>query len=280
MRILPYLQLMRLHQPTGIWLLLWPCWWGLALAAHPALPPLRLMALFALGAVLMRGAGCIVNDIWDREFDKQVERTKHRPIASGAISVRQALVFLFLLMIPAFAVMFALPPAAWWLAIASLPLVMIYPLMKRITWWPQAFLGLTFNWGALMGWAAVRGQIELPALLLYAAGFFWTLGYDTIYAFQDRSDDIRAGVKSTARILAPYGRWPIFLFFACMLLLLFAAGYHARIGNAFHYGIFILASCLFWQAGQVTPELPSRCKSQFQAHGAFGGVVFLLLMLS
>lgn len=192
-----YFRLMRLHQPVGIWLLLWPCWFSIALASDE-LPSARLLALFALGAIVMRSAGCIINDLCDRDFDKQVERTKDRPLANGELKPSQAIATLFLLLSIAFVIAWALGTKVLFWSILALPLVATYPLMKRITWWPQAFLGLTFNWGALVGWVAVKGQIELPALLLYAGCIFWTIGYDTIYAHQDKADDIKIGVKSTA----------------------------------------------------------------------------------
>ena len=193
----PYLRLMRLDRPIGTWLLLLPAWWSLALAA-PRWPDLGLMALFALGAVVMRGAGCTVNDIADHKFDAQVARTAARPIPSGAVSVLQALCFLGLQLGIGLAILLCLNGAALAWGAASLLLVIPYPFMKRITWWPQAWLGLTFNWGALLGWVAVTGRLDAAPLALYAAGLFWTLGYDTIYAHQDKEDDILIGVKSTA----------------------------------------------------------------------------------
>ena len=191
----PYARLARLDRPIGAWLLLFPCWWGIALAA-PGWPDPVLFALFALGAVVMRGAGCTWNDITDRDFDARVARTADRPIPSGAVSVRQAAVFLAAQLAVGLAILLCLNRAAIGLGVLSLALVFTYPLMKRVTWWPQFFLGLAFNWGALMGWAAVRGDLAAPALLLYAAGICWTLGYDTIYAHPDREDDALIGIKS------------------------------------------------------------------------------------
>lgn len=237
----PYFRLMRLHQPVGIWLLFWPCAWGLALA----LPPLAasgllvvnrlvwpsflwFLLLFGAGAVAMRGAGCIVNDLWDREFDRAVERTRTRPLASGEISVRQAVALLAALLVLSLGVALLLPHVVFWLALLALPLVVLYPAMKRVTWWPQAFLGLTFNWGALMGWAAMRGAVDAPALFLYAAGFFWTLGYDTIYAMQDRADDAKIGVKSTARLLGM--RVPEMIAACYVMVILLLAGALLAVG--------------------------------------------------
>ncbi len=198
--LMPYAQLMRLDRPIGTWLLLIPCWWGVTLAC-PKIPNIWFMVLFALGAVVMRGAGCVVNDIYDRNLDKQVERTRTRPLASGEVQLWQALVFLVLLLVIGFGILLLFNHFTMGLGVSSLLLVFTYPAMKRISWWPQLFLGFTFNWGALMGWSAVTNNLSISVILLYIAGVFWTLGYDTIYAYQDRNDDERVGVKSTARFL-------------------------------------------------------------------------------
>lgn len=206
-RVLPeglraYALLMRLDRPAGTWLLLLPGLWGIVLASGGLVQMNNhewgLMALFAIGAVVMRAAGCVVNDLWDRDLDKQVGRTRMRPLASGAVSVRQAIGFLIVLLFIGLVILLQMNLFTVLLGIVSLPLIAIYPLMKRVTWWPQVFLGLTFNFGALMGWSAVTGMLEAPALLLYLGGIFWTLAYDTIYAHQDRDDDALAGIKSTA----------------------------------------------------------------------------------
>ena len=205
-RLRPYAVLARWDRPIGTWLLLWPCWWSVALA--PGRPAWWLIPLFGIGAVAMRGAGCVINDLTDRDLDARVARTRERPLASGRLGVPQALGFLALQLLVGLLVLLPLNGPAVGVALASLPLIVIYPLMKRITWWPQAFLGITFNWGALVGWAAATGGLAAPALLLYAAGFFWTLGYDTIYAHQDKADDALIGVRSTARRLgAATPRW-------------------------------------------------------------------------
>ncbi|MEM8827369.1 MAG: 4-hydroxybenzoate octaprenyltransferase [Pseudomonadota bacterium] len=198
-----YARLARLDRPIGTWLLFWPCAWGVLLAGQPA-RDLYLLPLFFVGALAMRSAGCVYNDIVDRDLDARVERTRHRPVASGAVSVGAAWIFLILLSLVGLLVLVQLPPIAAFIALASLALVAAYPFMKRITWWPQAWLGLTFNWGALVGYAAVAGRIDAAALLLYAAGVFWTLGYDTIYALQDIEDDALAGIKSSARRLSEH----------------------------------------------------------------------------
>jgi 4-hydroxybenzoate polyprenyltransferase len=231
----PYLRLVRFDRPIGTWLLLLPCWWSLALAAAATgqAPDLWLALLFAAGALVMRGAGCTVNDLADRDFDARVARTACRPIPSGQISVRQAIVFLGLLLLAGLAILLQLHPFAIMLGIGALPLVFTYPFMKRITWWPQAWLGLTFNWGALMGWAAVTGGLGWPPLLLYAAGIFWTLGYDTIYAHQDKEDDALIGVRSSALRLGARTRPALGTFYGAAALLMAASGLAAGLGWAY-----------------------------------------------
>lgn len=198
----PYALLMRLDRPIGWWLLLLPGWWGITLAAG-GLNGLTgwnwyLMVLFFVGAILMRGAGCIINDLWDRDIDAQVERTRLRPLASGEVKIWQACILLFSLLFFSLLILGQTSIATIWIGIFSLIFVISYPYMKRITWWPQAFLGITFNFGVLMGWTAVTGGFDWPILFLYAGAICWTLGYDTVYAHQDKDDDILIGVKSTA----------------------------------------------------------------------------------
>lgn len=260
----PYLRLMRLHQPVGNWLLLWPCWWGLALA-HSM--DWRLYALFALGAVCMRSAGCIVNDMIDRGFDAQVERTKGRPLASGELSMRQAFGLLFLLLCISLGVAMALGrEVVLWSALA-LPLVALYPLMKRITWWPQLFLGLTFNWGALVGFIAVRGVLETQAVLLYVACVFWTLGYDTIYAHQDKEDDAKIGVKSTARRL---GRWTKPFVLVCYALFGLLFWYVVRPQEWAWFCMLCAMLQLFWQVLAAKLDSPESCKRIFRSNATLG----------
>src|SRR5207302_203825 len=201
----PYARLARLDRPIGTWLLLFPGWWGIALASQRWPDPL-LLVLFAIGAVAMRGAGCTLNDIADRDYDGQVARTRLRPLPSGAVSVRQAIIFLLLQLVIGAAVLFSLNRATILLGIAVLVLIGTYPFMKRITYWPQVFLGLNFNWGALIGWTAITDALAWPSALLYLGGIFWTIGYDTIYAHQDKEDDVRIGVKSSAIALGSHTR--------------------------------------------------------------------------
>jgi len=278
----PYARLARLDRPIGTWLLLFPCWWGQALAAggqpDPSLPDPWLMVLFAVGAVVMRGAGCVVNDILDRDFDAQVERTRVRPIPSGQVTVLQALLFLGALLATGLLVLLALPPLAVWLGIASLALVFSYPLMKRITWWPQAFLGLTFNWGALMGWVAERGTLDWPAAALYVAGIFWTLGYDTIYAHQDKEDDARIGVKSTALRLGAASKVWIWVFYAMSVNALLVAGMLARAHPAVLVGVGAAAFHMAWQVQTWRPDDPADCLAKFKSNRWVGLLVLLGLL--
>ncbi|MCL4117375.1 UNVERIFIED_CONTAM: hypothetical protein GTU68_058686 [Idotea baltica] len=222
----PYLRLSRADRPAGTWLLLLPCWWGYLLAKWHGASTINIMDLwyfiaFALGAFLMRGAGCTWNDITDREFDAQVARTKSRPIPSGQVSTRQAAIWMIFQTFVAFLILLTLNPFSIALGIAALVPVAIYPFAKRFTWWPQIFLGLAFNWGALLGWSASQGSLGLAPVALYIAGIFWTLFYDTIYALQDKEDDALIGVKSTARL---FGKsTPTWLFVFLVLTLVFMA---------------------------------------------------------
>lgn len=222
----PYLRMMRADRPIGTWLLLIPCWWGAALAAGAAgmaMPNVWHLALFALGAFAMRGAGCVWNDITDRDIDAQVARTRSRPIPSGQVSVPQALVFMAALALVGLAVLVQFNAFTILLGIASLAIVCAYPFMKRVTHFPQVVLGLAFNWGCLVGWTAIHGGLSLAPILLYLAGVVWTLGYDTIYALQDLEDDALVGVKSTARFFGRHVRTAIIAFYAVTILLLGAA---------------------------------------------------------
>jgi 4-hydroxybenzoate polyprenyltransferase len=275
-RLRPYAVLARWDRPIGSWLLLLPGWWALALA--PGWPDLRLVALFALGAVAMRGAGCVINDLIDRDLDARVERTRQRPLASGRLGVSQALAFLALQSLVGALVLLAFKRFAIVLALASLPLIVIYPLMKRITWWPQAFLGITFNWGALVGWAAATGELAAPALLLYAAGFFWTLGYDTIYAHQDKTDDALIGIKSTARRLgAATPRW-LWGFYGVTLALLAAAGWSATLGPGFYLLLVAVAGHFAWQIRTLELDDPRSCLRRFRSNRDLGLLVCLAIL--
>lgn len=271
----PYLRLARLDRPIGTWLLLFPCWWSVALA-WPGWPDrhwLALFALFGVGAVVMRGAGCTVNDILDRDLDAQVERTRVRPIPSGQVTARQAAAFMVFLMLLGLGVLVQLTPFAIGLGVGSLVLVFTYPLMKRITWWPQAFLGLAFNWGALMGWAAVTDDLAAPAVWLYLAGIAWTLGYDTIYAHQDKEDDARVGVKSTALRLGRHSRPWIAGFYGVTIAGMAAAGVAAGLKPLFLVGLAAAAGQLAWQLWSWAPDDPGDCLLRFKSNRWFGWLV-------
>jgi 4-hydroxybenzoate polyprenyltransferase len=277
--LLPYLRLARLDRPIGTWLLLFPGWWAIALAApgggNGGWPDWRLIALFAVGAVAMRGAGCTLNDIVDRDFDARVARTRTRPIASGAIGMRQAAAFLALLLAIGAAILASLSPMAILLGLAVLLLVATYPFMKRITYWPQFFLGLNFNWGALMGWAAVTGDLAPPALLLYAGGICWTLGYDTIYAHQDKEDDVLIGVKSSALALGAATRPALFAFYAAAVALWSAAAVAAGLAWPIWPSLALAALQLAWQAATVRVDDPADCLAKFRANRWTGWLVLV-----
>ena len=274
----PYLRLARIDRPIGTWLLLIPCWWGTAFAASSLSAfrwsDLMLYILFAVGAMVMRGAGCCWNDIMDRDFDAKVARTTQRPIANGDLTVRQALLFMALLMLIGLAVLIPMGQAAAMVAIASLVLVVIYPLMKRVTYWPQFFLGLAFNWGILVAWAAVTGGLGLPAALLYAAGIAWTLGYDTVYAHQDKEDDALIGVKSTALKFGANTKPWLWSFYAVTLVLTAAAGATAGLAWPFYVLLALGAVQLAWQVIDLDLDDPADCLAKFHSNRYFG---FILL---
>ncbi len=306
----PWLKLGRFDRPTGIWLLMLPGWQGIALAGAAAgrWPDPWLLLLFAIGAAAMRAAGCAWNDVVDRDLDRQVARTAARPVASGRISRRAAVVFTAAMTTIGAAVLLFLPPICLALALASLVLVALYPLMKRVTWWPQAWLGLTFNWGALMGFAAVTSTSLLSwlyvgraapldqqasawidgairslnmlwpsALLLYAGGIAWTLGYDTIYAAQDVEDDALAGVKSSARRLGTAAPMAVAAFYAVATALALAAGVVAQLGLLFFAVWGLYALHLAWQVRRFRLGDPARALAVFMSNRDAGVLLFLAI---
>ncbi|MFZ5720605.1 MAG: 4-hydroxybenzoate octaprenyltransferase [Pseudomonadota bacterium] len=276
----PWLKLGRFDRPTGIWLLMLPGWQGIALAGamQGRLPDPRLLALFFVGSALMRAAGCAYNDIVDRDIDAKVARTAGRPIPAGQISVKQAWAFVVACSLASLLILLSLPPLCWALGVASLGLVAAYPFMKRITWWPQAWLGLTFNWGALMGFAAAAGELSLPALVLYASGIFWTLGYDTIYAIQDIEDDALAGVKSSARRLGSAAPGAVLAFYAIAAGLAAVAGALAGLGPAFYaLAALFAAHLLGWQAMRVKAGDGALALRLFKSNTWAGALLFAAL---
>jgi len=277
-----YMRLIRADRPIGTWLLLLPCLWSVSMASHAVyggVPDAGFIMLFAVGAFVMRGAGCVVNDLWDRDIDGKVARTAERPIASGEIPVRSALIFLVCLLAVGLAVLVQFNNATIILGAASLVLVAVYPLMKRITYWPQAFLGLTFNWGALLAWCAVEGAVGWPAVLLYAAGFFWTLGYDTVYGHQDKEDDVLVGVKSASIKLGRNTRPFVALVYALTLSLLASAGVSAGMG--WFYFVMLAAAALqfVWQVATLDIDAPKNCLARFKSNRDVGLIIFLGALL-
>lgn len=275
----PWLKLGRFDRPIGIWLLMLPGWQGIALGISHGSGDwrlaLRLWVEFAIGAALMRAAGCAYNDIVDRDIDAKVARTAERPIPSGRISVKQAWAFVVACSLVSFVILLTLGPVAIALGVGSLALVAAYPFMKRITWWPQAWLGLTFNWGALMGFTAVTGSVQTPALLLYASGIFWTLGYDTLYALQDMEDDALVGVKSTALRLGRHAPLAILVFYALSAALALAAAFQANVNALFLTPYFAFVVHLFVQTRRVTLDDPARALSLFKSNRDAGLMLFL-----
>ncbi|HYN38623.1 MAG TPA: 4-hydroxybenzoate octaprenyltransferase [Rhodospirillales bacterium] len=274
----PYLRLARIDRPIGIWLLMLPCWWSTALAS-PGWPDPWFLLLFASGAAIMRGAGCTMNDIADRDFDARVARTAARPLPSGAISVRAAVVFMAALCLAGLAVLLQFNTFAVILGASSLLLVAAYPFAKRVTDWPQAVLGLTFNWGALLGWAAVHGDIDWPAVALYAAGLAWTLGYDTIYAHQDKEDDAITGVRSTALRLGAATKPWLCGFYAAAIALLALAGGLADVGWAFWPALAAVALHFFWQIARLDIDDAKRCLAVFKSNAHVGLLVFAAIVV-
>jgi 4-hydroxybenzoate polyprenyltransferase len=306
----PWLKLGRFDRPTPVWLLILPSWQGIALAAalEQRLPDLGLMGLMVVGGLLMRAAGCAYNDIVDREIDAKVARTALRPIPAGQISVKQAWAFVIVCCLASLAILLSLPPTAVLLGVGSLALVAAYPFMKRITWWPQAWLGLTFNWGALLGFAAATGAgpafwrgmapyiltsgdsrflmraladsaLTWPAVLLYASGVFWTLGYDTIYAIQDLEDDALAGVKSSARRLGGHAPLAILGFYLVSLAILIGMGAAAGLGPLFYLALIAYGVQLCSQARKVRVDDGAKALRLFKSN-SWAGLILVLAIIA
>ncbi|WP_459674575.1 4-hydroxybenzoate octaprenyltransferase [Acidisoma sp. 7E03] len=276
--LVPYAILARLDRPIGAWLLFLPGLWSILLAHVPAAETIRLILLFAVGALVMRSAGCVVNDMWDRKIDRMVARTAGRPLASGVLSMRQAAVFLVLLLFIGLAVLLSLNPAAQILGACSLILVAFYPAAKRVTWWPQAMLGLTFGFGAPLGFVAATGHFGWPGALVYAAAFFWILGYDTIYAHQDREDDALVGIGSTARLFAETSRPFLSVCYGCTVLLLVAAGIAAGLGALYLIVLILPSVMLARQVWRLDVNDGPLCLALFKNNKWVGLAVGLALL--
>lgn len=282
--IKPYLMLMRLDKPIGTWLLLWPCFWSIALAQPMVSVPYFALMLtyFSVGAVVMRGAGCTINDLWDRNFDRLVERTKDRPLASGAVTVPKAIAFLAAQLSIGLAVLLQLNSYSVMLGAGSLAFVVIYPLMKRVTYWPQVFLGLAFNWGALLGYAAVSGSALMnwyACLPLYIAGICWTLCYDTIYAHQDKKDDVTAGVKSTALRFGDKTKLWLsgfaLAFGAFLVISGLMADYSITDQWPFYASVAAATAHVFYQIFTVDYNNARHCHRMFVSNKWVGAILFL-----
>jgi 4-hydroxybenzoate polyprenyltransferase len=277
----PYLRLARLDRPIGSWLLLMPCWWSVGLAGMRAdhFPSLWHIVLFFIGAFAMRGSGCTWNDLVDRNLDGLVERTRSRPIPSGQVSVAQATAFMVLQALIGFLVLIQFNRFTVFTGLASLLVVAIYPFMKRITYWPQIVLGLAFSYGALMGWPAAFGQLDWPAIVLYAGSISWVIGYDTIYAHQDREDDVLIGIKSTALLFGERTAPMLAAFYAGAVLLIGAAGLMAGGGTIFLIGVIAFAAHLAWQVMRLDINDPAHCLKQFKSNRDAGLILFGAMLL-
>ena len=277
-----FIELTRLKKPIGFMLLFWPCAWGLTLAydfSSELNNYFFYLSLFFLGSVLMRSAGCIVNDILDRKYDAKVYRTKNRPIASGKISVNIAIFYSLILCFLALLVLLNFNLFSIILALGSMPLAFTYPLMKRFTYWPQLFLGITFNYGLILGWTAIHGQINIVTILFYIGAIFWTLGYDTIYGYQDIKDDEIIGLKSTSIKFKGNANKFLFTCYTLLIILFLIGGYYMK----FHYTYYILTIIpimhLFYQMKIFNPNNPSSCLKAFKSNNSFGILILINILI-
>jgi 4-hydroxybenzoate polyprenyltransferase len=280
-RLRPYLRLARFDRPIGSWLLLIPCWWSAALAAVHAGVSVNgwHLLLFFIAAFAMRGAGCTWNDIVDRDLDRLVERTRSRPIPSGAVTVTRAAVFLALQALVGLTTILQFNAFTQVVALSSLGVVAIYPFMKRITYWPQTVLGLAFSWGALMGWPALLGRLDMPALLLYAGSIFWVIGYDTIYAHQDRGDDALVGIKSTALLFATRTKPMLAICYGLAVLFLALAAWSAGARLISGIGLAAFAGHLAWQLMRLDISDPALCLRLFKSNRDAGLLLFAAFVI-
>ena len=275
----PYVLLARMDRPIGVWLLFLPGLWGILLARPSAGFAVWLVFLFAIGSLVMRAAGCVVNDLWDRDIDRKVARTAARPLASGALRPRHALVFLVVLLACGLAILLQLRPLAWALGAGSLILVALYPLAKRVTWWPQLMMGFTFGFGAPLGYAAASGRIDAAWGAVYVAAILWDLGFDTIYAHQDREDDALAGVKSTARLFGERTRPFLAACYAGALIALGIAGWLAGLGPFFWPALILPSALLAYQVAALDINDPGGCLRLFKLNRETGFAVALAILI-
>jgi 4-hydroxybenzoate polyprenyltransferase len=277
----PYLRLARLDRPIGSWLLLMPCWWSVGLAGmhQDRFPSVWHIVLFFIGAFAMRGAGCTWNDLVDRDLDEKVERTRSRPIPSKQVTIAQATLFMLAQALVGLLVLIQFNRFTVITGFASLLVVVVYPFMKRITYWPQIFLGLAFSWGALMGWPAAFGRLDWQPLVLYVGSICWVIGYDTIYAHQDREDDLLVGIKSTALLFGERTPTMLASFYIAAVVLISAAGLMAGGGLIFTLGLIAFAAHLAWQVTRLDIDDPAHCLVLFKSNRDAGLILFGAMLL-
>lgn len=275
----PYIRLARLHRPIGIWLLLLPSWWGIALSS-PSTPPLSLLFLFGLGAILMRSAGCIYNDMVDKDFDAKVKRTALRPLASGELSSKEAAIFLFFLLSCGALILFCLPTQVILTGLIALGLVFLYPWMKQVTYWPQIFLGITFNIGILMGWLCLNSNLSCVPFLFYGGAILWTIGYDTIYAFQDREDDLLAGVKSSAIAVSSAPKIFLCWVYGSAVILWAVGGLMAHLNWIYGFFLSMITLQFFWQIFSLKENMSNNCLKRFESNTKIGLLLFFGIVFS
>ena len=278
-----FIELTRLKKPIGFMLLFWPCAWGLTLAydfSKSLYNYFFYLTLFFLGSVLMRSAGCIVNDILDKEFDAKVFRTKNRPIASGKITINLSIFYSLMLCLLALIILLNFNFLTIILALCSMPLAFTYPLMKRFTYWPQLFLGITFNYGLILGWTAVKGELDIVPIIFYIGAIFWTLGYDTIYGYQDIKDDEIIGLKSTSIKFKGSAKKFIVICYALLLILFIAGGYYMKVSYIYYFlSVIALLHLYFYQIKFFDSKNPSSCLKAFRNNNFFGLLIFLNILI-
>ena len=278
-----FIDLTRLKKPIGFMLLFWPCAWGLTLAydfSKNLNNYFFYLILFLLGAIFMRSAGCIVNDILDKEFDKKVFRTKNRPIASNQISIKLAIFYIITLCLLALLVLLNFNIFTIILALSSMPFAFTYPLMKRFTYWPQLFLGITFNYGLILGWTAIKGQIDVMPILFYVGAIFWTLGYDTIYGYQDIKDDEIIGLKSTSIKFKDKAKQFLFTCYSLLIILFIIGGYYMKFDNTYFFLTIIPFTHLFFYQMKIFKfKDPASCLKAFKSNNIFGLIIFLNILI-